>query len=170
MFLSLRSHPDVIREVADDDAYYASEKKSSSSIISPYITCKGYRPIVHNFPLPNGEMVPIGEELLTVGLLPDDILWEHTDLDTAPALKNADTKERWWSKAITLEEGEAEFQEYFDRPEIKGPEGSLSIVRAHRGFIGQASGIAESFDPRGHRGEVCFFNYLVRWREQTPFR
>jgi len=181
MFLSLRSHPDVMREVmADDDDYYASETSSGrngsssnngSSSISPYITCKGYKPIIHNFPLPNGQMIPIGEELHTIMglLLPDDILWEHTDLDTAIALKNSDTKERWWSKAITLEEGEAEFQRYFDRPEIRGPEGSLSIVRAHNGFIGKASGISEKFDPRGHRGQVCFFNYLVRWRDQKPF-
>eukprot|EP00984_Skeletonema_dohrnii_P017268 scaffold7823_cov87-Skeletonema_dohrnii-CCMP3373.AAC.1 len=71
MFLSLRSHPDIA-DVADDDDYNNNSSKggrssssSSSGSISPYITCKGYRPIVHNFPLPNGEMVPIGEELLT---------------------------------------------------------------------------------------------------------
>jgi len=169
MFLSLRSHPDISASVVDDDDYSSTKGGSSSSggAISPYITCKGYRPIVHNFPLPNGEMVPIGEELLTVGL-PDDMLWEHADLDTAPALKN-DDRERWWSKAITLEEGERAFQKYFDRPEIKGPEGSLSVVRAHTSFIGKASGISESFDPRGHRGEACFYNYLARWREQKPF-
>eukprot|EP00984_Skeletonema_dohrnii_P026293 scaffold15604_cov130-Skeletonema_dohrnii-CCMP3373.AAC.1 len=66
MFLSLRSNPDIA-DVADDDDYNNSNKGSGSSSssssgggtkssISPYITCKGYRPIVHNFPLPNGEM------------------------------------------------------------------------------------------------------------------
>ena len=153
MFVSLRSHP--------------QGGSNNSNGASPYITCKGYKPIVHNFPLPNGEMVAVGEELLTVGL-PQDILWEHSDLDTAPALKN-DVGERWWSKSITLEEGEMAFRRYFDRTEIKGPEGSLSGVRAHKSFTGKASAISESFDPRGHRAEGCFYNYLVRWREQKPF-
>eukprot|EP00985_Skeletonema_marinoi_P023063 scaffold15067_cov151-Skeletonema_marinoi.AAC.5 len=179
MFLSLRSHPDIA-DVADDDDYNNSNKGSGSSSssssggstrssISPYITCKGYRPIVHNFPLPNGEMVPIGDELLTVGLPNKNILWEHADLDTAPALRNDDTNERWWTNAITLKKGEATFRKYFDAPEINGPEGSLSIVRAHDGFLGKASGVCESFDPRGHRGEACFYNYVTRWRDQKPF-
>eukprot|EP00984_Skeletonema_dohrnii_P016922 scaffold7607_cov82-Skeletonema_dohrnii-CCMP3373.AAC.1 len=178
MFLSLRSQPDIA-VVADDDDYNDNSNKGSGSSsssggstrssISPYITCKGYRPIVHNFPLPNGEMVPIGDELLTVGLPKKNILWEHVDLDTAPALRNDDTNERWWTNAITLKKGEATFRKYFDAPEINGPEGSLSIVRAHSGFIGKASGVCESFDPRGHRGEACFYNYVARWRDQKPF-
>ena len=180
MFVSLRSHPDfIVGEDVDDDDHNTTKGSDNNNInnnnnnsgsggsISPYITCKGYRPIIHNFPLPNGDMVPIGEELLTVGL-PQDILWEHSDLETAPALKN-DEGERWWSKAITLEEGEEIFQRYFDRPEIQGPVGSLSVVRAHSSFVGRASAISESFDPRGHRGEGCFHNYVVRWREQKPF-
>jgi hypothetical protein len=175
MFVSLRSHPDfIVGEDVDDDDHNTTKgsdnnnnnNSGSGGSISPYITCKGYRPIIHNFPLPNGDMVPIGEELLTVGL-PQDILWEHSDLETAPALKN-DEGERWWSKAITLEEGESVFQRYFDRPEIQGPVGSLSVVRAHSSFVGKASAISESFDPR-HRQEMCFYDYIVKWREQKPF-
>ena len=43
------------------------------------------KPIVHNFPAKGGrEMIPIHE---LYGVVPDDILWEHTDLYTAPTLK-----------------------------------------------------------------------------------
>jgi len=175
MFLSLRSNPGIAATADDDDFIHGDDDKDGSgsgsgarsSIISPYITCKGYRPIVHKFPLPNGEMVPIGEELLTVGL-PEDMLWEHADSDTAPGLQN-DDGERWWSKAITLKEGEAIFQEYIDRPELKGPEGSISVIRAHHGFWGMAGAISEVLDPRGHRREVCFYNYVIRWKEEQPF-
>ncbi|KAK1739481.1 hypothetical protein QTG54_010024 [Skeletonema marinoi] len=155
MFLSLRSKPSI----ADDH---------DARAVPPYITCKGYRPIAHNFPLPNGEMIPIGEELLKVDLPKDLILWEHADLESAPELKN-DKGERWWTKAITLEEGEEEFQGYFETPKIKGPEGSISVVRAHTDFIGKAGGISEAFDPRGHRRNVCFCYYLIRWKTQQPF-
>jgi hypothetical protein len=171
MFLSLRSNPGIAATVDDDDFIHGDDKDNRSSrigsVASSYITCKGYRPIVHNFPLPNGEMVPIGEELLTVGL-PEDMLWEHADLDTAPGLKN-DNGERWWSKAITLKEGEAIFQEYIDKPELKGPEGSISVVRAHHGLWGMAGAISEVLDPRGHRREICFYNYVIRWKEEQPF-
>jgi hypothetical protein len=168
MFLSLRSNPGIAATADDDDFIHDGEGSSGSgSVTSSYITCKGYRPIVHNFPLPNGEMVPIGEELLTVGL-PEDMLWEHADLETAPGLKN-DDGERWWSNAITLKEGEAIFQEYIDKPELKGPEGSISVIRAHHGLWGMAGAISEVLDPRGHRREICFYNYVIRWKEEQPF-
>ena len=172
MFLSLRSNPGIAATADDDDFIHGDGDKdnrssSGGSVNSSYITCKGYRPIVHNFPLPTGEMVPIGEELLTVGL-PEDMLWEHADLETAPGLKN-DDGERWWSKAITLKEGEAIFQEYIDKPELKGPEGSISVIRAHHGLWGMAGAISEVLDPRGHRREICFYNYVIRWKEEQPF-
>ena len=154
-----------------DDSSSSSTSSSSTGLPPPFITCnKGYKPVAHNFPLPNGDMVPIGEELQAVDL-PQDILWEHLDLSTAPYLKNKDTNERWWTKPITLQDAEDLFEGYFDKPEIKGPEGSLSIVRNlnERHFEAKASGICESFDPRGHRRYDCFYNYIVRWRMQRPF-
>lgn len=177
MFLSLRTNPITSSSLVDDDEYAAESgggggggaSGTSSSIHSQFISCEGYRPIAHNFPLQNGDMIPIGEELLTVSLPENGILWEHLHLATAPGFKNEEN-ERWWTKPITLQKAKQYFQQYFDHPKIKGPDGSISPIRAHSSFEGKASSLCEMLDPSGHRRDVCFYNYITRWiQQQQPF-
>ena len=151
MFLSLKSTTGT-----DDDG------KDAAVII----TCDAddeHKPIAHNFPAKGGrEMIPLHE---LYGVVPDDILWEHIDLYTAPTLKLK--HERWWRKAIRINEDEdyikAKFSEY------RGPPGSVSIPDAHFEFVGKAAALCEALDPRGHRRGECFNHYYTLWREEQPF-
>jgi len=123
-------------------------------------TCDDHKPIAHNF-LVDGEMVPLGQLL---GAVPEDILWEHMDIDTAPKLNYK--SDRWWTRSVTREEEEVEMKQMLDQYE--GPPGSISIPKAHDDLVGQMVALCEAVDPRGHRRD-CFKNYYTRWREERPF-
>lgn len=120
------------------------------------------KPIAHNFPGKNldgsGEimMIPLHD---LYGEVPDDILWEHSDRHSAPTLQY--NSQRWWSKAISLEEEEKMMHNLYVE-QYSGPiKGSLS----NREW-------KEVLDPRGHRGwgSKCksFSQYYKLWRRQ-PF-
>ena len=105
--------------------------------------------ILHNFPSSEGEMIPVTE---LYSLLPrDTILWEHLDIDTASTLEFKSQK--WWTKAVTLDEEEEHIAQMLKQYE--GPPGSISVPSAHEGFTHQAAAFMEVLDPRGHRrGDV----------------
>ena len=109
-------------------------------------------------------MIPI-HELYGGVVLPDDMLWEHTDIYTAPTLKLNHV--RWWRKAIRINVDEDYIKKKF--VEYSGPPGSISIPDAHGKFVGKASALCEVLDPRGHRAEQCFNHYFILWREEQPF-
>ena len=100
---------------------------------------KDDKPIAHNFPTTDGNMIPLRQ---LIDILPDDILWEHRDIDTAPTLTYKN--EVWWSKAITLEDEETIIKELIQ--EHTGPIGSVSIPYAHswERWTKQAMGIMEA--------------------------
>jgi len=100
--------------------------------------CKDDKPIAHNFPTADGNMIPLRQ----LNILPDDILWEHRDIDTAPTLTYKN--EVWWSKAITLEDEEEIIKQLIE--EHTGPTGSVSIPYAHswERWTKQAMGIMEA--------------------------
>ena len=147
MFLSIRSNFSLID--TDDP---------TSNVI---MTCTDGKPIAHNFPT-KGVMIPLKQ---LAGVVPDDILWEHTDLYTAPELKYK--AERWWTRYIQKEVEEATFREFLEQ--YDGPPGSVSIPAAHDKFVSAASALCEALDPRGHRRDLCFRNYFTRWQEENPF-
>lgn len=128
-------------------------------------TCQGNKPIGHNFPVvKSGEkkmkMVPLGP---MNGILPSDILWDHTDI-TAPELGYAGYK--WWTKPIKLEDSEKNIAKMLQ--EYTGPPGSISIPDAHSDYEKQVAAVFEAVDPRGHR-KTCLKHYVPRWRNENPF-
>ena len=167
LFLSLQSTPSpVIPNSNKQNISSSSSLQIKDDVVA--VTCDvndEHKPIVHNFPANGGqEMIPLSE---LYGLVPDDILWEHADIDTAPTLtfKN----ERWWSKAVSLEDEEEFMKSKIE--EYRGPAGSVSISNAHKnkGFISTASALCEALDPRGHRRDACFKHYYTLWRDEVPF-
>ena len=125
------------------------------------ITCEDNRPIAHNFPV-GGETVPIEQ---IKGVVPADILWEHTDIHTAPTLSYR--SQQWWTRRISRKDEEDTFRRMIDR--YGGPPGSISLPKAHSKFVSRASALCEAIDPRGHRLASCFDNYFVSWQEEDPF-
>mmetsp|Transcript_34241 Transcript_34241/g.82795 ORF Transcript_34241/g.82795 Transcript_34241/m.82795 type:complete len:536 (+) Transcript_34241:155-1762(+) len=125
------------------------------------MTCNDRKPIAHNF-LVGGEMIPLGE---LDGVVPPDILWEHTDIYTAVTLRHH--HERWWTREISKKDEEDTFRRMLD--DYQGPPGSISIPNAHDDFTSRAKSLCEVVDPRGHRWERCFRNYFVRWQNEEPF-
>ena len=78
------------------------------------ITCGDrHQPIAHTF-LVDGEKVPLGH-LATV--LPDDILWEETDLATSKMLSHKN--HRWYARPISLSHEELTFRRLLKQ--YKGP-------------------------------------------------
>ena len=145
MFLSLLSTDDINNEVVaiscDDDM----------------------KPIARNFPgKANEMMIPLYD---LNGLVPDDVLWEHIDIRTAPTLEF--NSQRWWSKAISLEDEEGVIRKWMEP--YKGPKGSISIPDAHDSWRGIAAAFCEVIDPRGHRRGECFSHYYDLWRKEKPF-
>jgi len=134
-------------------------KRKPSGVI---ITCGDRQePIAHNFPV-GGEMVPLGS---LYGSLPDDILWDDSDTNTASMLEHM--SRRWWTRPITLKEEESTLKKYLS--DWRGPPGSVSIPDAHYRFLPQACALMEAIDPRGHRQQYCFENYYKRYRDEQPF-
>ena len=144
MFLSLLSTDDINNEVVaiscDDDM----------------------KPIARNFPGKANEMIPLYD---LNGLVPDDVLWEHIDIHSAPTLEF--NSQRWWSKAISLEDEEGVIRKWMEP--YKGPKGSISIPDAHDSWRGIAAAFCEVIDPRGHRRGECFSHYYYLWRNEKPF-
>ena len=140
MFLSLRS--------PNDD---------NGDIVS--ISCtEDNKPIVHNFPTTS--TTNEGDKLLSLyplqkDILPDDILWEHLDLETAPTFTYK--TQTWYTKPITLESEEEYIKHTLKK--YQGPVGSISIPTAHDKFESRASAFMETVDPRGHRRGDCFAIY-----------
>jgi len=112
------------------------------------------RPIAHNFPIANNELVPLHE---LEGILPNDILWDDDILHTAMSSKqtNNNTTSRWWQRVVSIEEEENTFAQLLKQ--YRGPTGSLSI-----------SHICEVIDPRGHRSNCCK-KYQDMWKNEVPF-
>ena len=124
------------------------------------------KPIVHNFPSTTNE----GDKLLSLyplqkDILPDDILWEHLDLETAPTFSYK--SQTWYTKPISLESEESYIEHTLKKYE--GPVGSISIPTAHDKFESRASAFMETVDPRGHRRGDCFAIYYNAWRNEVPF-
>ena len=122
------------------------------------------KPIVHNFPTNEGDkllsLVPLQNDIL-----PEDILWEHLDLQTAPTFTYK--SQTWYTKPITLESEESYIEHTLKKYE--GPVGSISIPTAHDKFESRASAFMETVDPRGHRRGDCFAIYYNAWRNEVPF-
>jgi len=149
MFLSLRPNDD------------------NGNIVS--ISCtEDNKPIVHN--VPTSTTNEGGDKLLSLvplqnDILPEDILWEHLDLETAPTFTYK--KQTWYTKPITLESEEDYIEHTLKKYE--GPVGSISIPTAHDKFESRASAFMETVDPRGHRRGDCFAIYYNAWRNEVPF-
>ena len=111
-----------------------------------------HRPVAHNFPV-DGEQVSLGHLHKAMPY----VLWEHTDILTAPEL--VDGKQRWWTRYITLEEETKSMQAQIKKYN-NGPPGSLSVWPEF---------YTEVLDPGGHRMEPCIQNYHQRYREEMPF-
>jgi len=126
------------------------------------------QPIAHHFPLKSAdelnefEYIPLHK---LSSILPSTILWEETDLPTAPMLSYKSHK--WWVRPTTLRQTERHMKQLLDR--YTGPIGSVSIPAAHDEFVGKASALCEVVDPRGHRQFACFKNYYRRYRDEVPF-
>ena len=99
------------------------------------------KPIARNFPGKKGEMISLHD---LNGIVPDDVLWEHKDIRTAPTLEF--NSQLWWSKAISLEAEERVTQDLFDQ--YKGPKGSLSLPEARNFADTEKSTFSEELDPR----------------------
>ena len=138
MFLSKRSSDTSVGTFAIEKGIHVA------------MTCGGqHQPIAHEF-IVDGEKVPLGQ---LANVVPDDILWEETDLDTAPMLEHK--KHRWWTRPITMDEEMETFRKLLKQ--YKGPRGSVSIPAAHDYFLRRVAGLGEAVDPRGHRGDIhCF--------------
>jgi len=109
------------------------------------------RPIAHNFPLSNNELVPLHE---LEGIL-NDILWNDDIMHTKMSIEQSDNSTyRWWQRAVSIEEEEDTFEQLLEQ--YKGPTGSLSI-----------SHICEVIDPRGHRSNCCQ-KYQNMWKNEVP--
>ena len=119
--------------------------------------------ILHNFPTNEGEMIPLIDLYST--LPRDEILWEHLDINTASTLEFKSQK--WWTKAVSLEEEEEHIAQMLQQYE--GPPGSISVPSAHEGFTHQAAAFMEVLDPRGHRRGDCFAAYYSLWQYEQPF-
>ena len=149
MFLSLRPNDD------------------NGNIVS--ISCtEDNKPIVHNFP--SSTSTNEGDKLLSLyplqkDILPEDILWEHLDLETAPTFTYK--TQTWYTKPITLESEEEYIKHTLKK--YAGPVGSISIPTAHDKFESRASAFMETLDPRGHRRGDCFAIYYNAWRNEVPF-
>ena len=125
------------------------------------------KPIARNFPGKKGEMISLHD---LNGIVPDDVLWEHKDIRTAPTLEF--NSQLWWSKAISLEAEERVTQDLFDQ--YKGPKGSLSLPEARNFADTEKSTFSEELDPRGGRGfggrySRCATTYYNLWRDEKPF-
>lgn len=131
------------------------------------MTCADSKPIAHNFPLDDKQMIPLGP---LRRILPDDILWEDLDIHTAYMLEHksqGDIKpQRWWTRSVTRDEEEKAILDIFK--EYTGPQGSLSVINSiSSGIISQMTAICEIMDPH-HRRKECFKNYYFRWSEIRP--
>ena len=114
------------------------------------------RPIAHNFPITNNELVPIHE---LEGILPNDILWDDGILHTTMSIEQTNNATyRWWTPKISIEEEEDTFEQLLKQ--YKGPKGSI--------YLPDVANLCEVIDPRGHRS-YCFRKYLKEWKRQEPF-
>jgi len=149
MFLSLRPNDD------------------NGDVVS--ISCtEDNKPIVHNFPTTTtneGDDKLLSLVPLQKDILPEDILWEHLDLETAPTFTYK--SQTWYTKPITLESEESYIEHTLKK--YAGPVGSISIPTAHDRFESRASAFMETIDPRGHRRGDCFAIYYNAWRNEVPF-
>jgi len=145
--------------LSDQPAPSVNGNEGSEAVI---MTCGvRHEPIAHNFPADDGEMVPLVE---LAGIVPNDILWEARDIEIAPMLEYK--SRRWWTRPITLGYEQSTIKQRLQ--EYDGPQGSVSLKRAHNVYVGQASALCEALDPRGHRRD-CWRNYYKRWRLEKPF-
>ena len=114
------------------------------------------RPIAHNFPIANNELVPLYE---LEGILPNNILWDNDILHTTMSLEQTNNSTyQWWQSVVSIEEEEDTFEQLLKQ--YKGPKGSI--------YIPDVANLCEVIDPRGHRS-YCFRKYLKEWKRQEPF-
>ena len=123
-----------------------------------------HKPIAHNFPINGNIMVPLKH---LAAILPNDILWEDTDLKTARTLKYKSTL--WYTRPITLKAEQETFTQMFSQ--WQGPPGSLSLPDAPDEFERKVAAVSKAIDLRGHlyRRQFCFKNYYVRYQDKEPF-
>lgn len=126
-----------------------------------FITCQNNKPIAHNFPVDNGELISLGQ---LRDILPADILWEDVDIDTAIELQYKDY--RWWTKPIKRKDEESYIDKMLKR--YKGPPGSVSFYSAGIDSLDRMATLMEALDRRGHR-RGCWPNYYERWHDEKPF-
>ena len=114
------------------------------------------RPIAHNFPITNNELVPLHD---LEGILQKDILWDDGILHTTMSLEQTNnTTYRWWTPKISIEEEEDTFEQLLKQ--YKGPKGSI--------YLPDVANLCEVIDPRGHRS-YCFRKYRKEWKREEPF-
>lgn len=144
---------------------FLSERYSPHPHYRAFMSCgASNQPIAYAFPIDN-QLVPLGH---LKSILPSDILWEETDLNTSRML--VDGSYHWWMRPITLKQEEATFKSMFK--DWRGPPGSLSLPDAHdNSFVEQVANLCEAVDPRDHRylHNYCFINYFTRYRKKTEF-
>ena len=125
------------------------------------------QPIVHNFPV-NGEMIPVAS---LIHILPEDILWDDVDIDTAPMLQEG-SSHRWWTRAITLDDEAHAYSHFIKEYRDKAPPGALTFIHTDK-FLEAAVVVNEAVDPRGHRISLldtgCYMNYFIRYIHEKPF-
>lgn len=114
------------------------------------------RPIAHNFPITNNELVPLHE---LEGILPNDILWDDDIPHTTMSIEQTNNSTyQWWQRAVSMEEEEDIFEQILHQ--YKGPRGSI--------YIPDIANLCEVIDPRGHRS-YCFRKYRKEWKREEPF-
>ena len=143
-----------------------------------FLSCHDDKPIAHSFPSSNNndhhinndnnnhkfvKFIPFTQQLRNI--LPSDILWDNSDIDTAVTLSYANYK--WYAKPIKLPVVEYDISKYIHK--LTGPSGAVSLPNmAGKHFIDKASEIMEVIDSRGHRRD-CWPYYYETWRDERPF-
>jgi len=129
-----------------------------------FITCNNdNKPIAHSFPSNNGELTPLS---ILKDILPSDILWESTDLETAVTLSYK--QYNWYTKPTTTKYEKTEIKKLI-KPYCRGPPGSVAFCNGKRYDFNDAAAEAfEALDPRGHRRD-CWPYYYDKWYYEEPF-
>ena len=118
------------------------------------------RPIAHNFPITNKDLIPLHELERSLRSKPIDILWDDDRIHTAMSSEQTNNSSyRWWQRAVSIEEEEEDIFEQLLK-QYKGPKGSI--------YLPDVANLCEVIDPRGHRS-YCFRKYLKEWKRQEPF-
>jgi len=143
---------------------FLSEISHHANGTEAFLTCNNNKPIAHSFPSDNGEkLIPLS---ILKDILPSDILWESTDLNTAVTLSYK--QYNWYTKPTTQKYEKIEIKNLI-KQYCRGPPGSVAFCNGKRyDFNDAAAEAMEALDPRGHRRD-CWPYYYDKWFYQEPF-